>query len=157
MIPVLPVDHQARDVARGVTPESRRGRLLVEAAAGSGKTSVLVDRVLSYLLAGERTLSEMVVVTFTEAAAAELRLRLRQGLAAELTKATSAANLAPGSVALVGRLRAGLADLEAAAAYFDEQGISHGGIKDLGRLGIYVMAVRDPDNIQLELTAPHNA
>lgn len=52
---------------------------------------------------------------------------------------------------------AGLAELEAAAAYFDEQGISHGEIKDLGRLGVYVMAVRDPDNIQLELTAPHGA
>lgn len=52
---------------------------------------------------------------------------------------------------------AGLADLEAAATYFDEQGISHGEIRDLGRLGVYVMAVRDPDNIQLELTAPHNA
>ena len=52
---------------------------------------------------------------------------------------------------------AGLSDLEAAAAYFDEQGISHGEIKDLGRLGVYVMAVRDPDNIQLVLTAPHYA
>ncbi len=114
MIPFQPVDHQARDVARGLTPESRRGRLLVEAAAGSGKTSVLVDRVLSYLVAGERTLSEMVVVTFTEAAAAELRLRLRQGLAAELTKAASAADPVPDSIALVGRLRDGLADLESA-------------------------------------------
>lgn len=52
---------------------------------------------------------------------------------------------------------AGLAAMEAAAAYFDEQGITRGEIKDLGRLGVYVMAVRDPDNIQLELTAPHAA
>jgi catechol 2,3-dioxygenase-like lactoylglutathione lyase family enzyme len=52
---------------------------------------------------------------------------------------------------------AGLAELEAAAAYFDEHGINHGEIRDLGGLGIYVMAVRDPDNIQLELTAPHAA
>jgi glyoxylase I family protein len=48
-----------------------------------------------------------------------------------------------------------LAALEAAAAYFDEQNISHGEIKDLGEgFGLYVMAFRDPDNIQLELSAP---
>jgi catechol 2,3-dioxygenase-like lactoylglutathione lyase family enzyme len=46
------------------------------------------------------------------------------------------------------------AELEAAAAYFDEQGVPRGEIKDLGSgFGVYVMAVRDPDNIQLELTA----
>ena len=50
---------------------------------------------------------------------------------------------------------ASLADLEAAAAYLDEQGVTRGEIRDLGGLGLYVMAVRDPDNIQLELTAPH--
>lgn len=48
-----------------------------------------------------------------------------------------------------------LEEMEAAAAYFDEQGITRGEIRDLGGLGLYVMAVRDPDNIQLELTAPH--
>lgn len=48
------------------------------------------------------------------------------------------------------------AELQAAADYLDEQGVTHGEIKDLGAgLGIYVMAVRDPDNIQLELTAPY--
>ncbi len=48
------------------------------------------------------------------------------------------------------------ADLEAAAALFDQNGISHGTINDLGEYGlpIYVMSFRDPDNIQLELTAP---
>jgi len=45
--------------------------------------------------------------------------------------------------------------LEQASQVFDERGISHGEIKDLADLGIYVMAFRDPDNIQLELTAPH--
>lgn len=49
-----------------------------------------------------------------------------------------------------------LQDLEAAAAFYDEEGIEHGEIKDLGSgFAIYVMAVRDPDNIQLELTAPY--
>jgi catechol 2,3-dioxygenase-like lactoylglutathione lyase family enzyme len=48
--------------------------------------------------------------------------------------------------------------LQDAAAYFDEQGIAHGEIRDLGQgFAIFVMAVRDPDNIQLELTAPYAA
>lgn len=47
------------------------------------------------------------------------------------------------------------ADLENAVQLFDAQGVSHGEIKDLGPIGIYVLALRDPDNIQLELTAPH--
>ena len=42
------------------------------------------------------------------------------------------------------------ADLEAAAAAFDAAGISHGEIKDIGVA--HVMAFRDPDNIQLELS-----
>jgi catechol 2,3-dioxygenase-like lactoylglutathione lyase family enzyme len=47
-------------------------------------------------------------------------------------------------------------DLEAAARLFDERDVSRGEIKDLGPdLGMYVMAFRDPDNIQLELTAPY--
>jgi catechol 2,3-dioxygenase-like lactoylglutathione lyase family enzyme len=47
------------------------------------------------------------------------------------------------------------ADLENAVQLFDAQGVSHGEIKDLGPIGIYVLALRDPDNIQIELTAPH--
>ena len=49
---------------------------------------------------------------------------------------------------------AGHAELENAVELFDERGISHGEIKDLDGLGIYVLAFRDPDNIQVELTAP---
>jgi glyoxylase I family protein len=45
--------------------------------------------------------------------------------------------------------------LKQASQILDERGIPRGEIKDLGDLGIYVMAFRDPDNIQLELTAPH--
>jgi glyoxylase I family protein len=51
-----------------------------------------------------------------------------------------------------------LQDLEAAAKFFEENGIEHGEIRDLGPgFAIHVMAVRDPDNIQLELTAPYAA
>lgn len=46
-------------------------------------------------------------------------------------------------------------DMEAAARLLDERGVPHGEIVDLTSFGIYVMAFRDPDNLQLELTAPH--
>ncbi|HBY98596.1 MAG: VOC family protein [Ardenticatenaceae bacterium] len=47
-------------------------------------------------------------------------------------------------------------ELEQAAHLLDERGVSRGEIKDLQGLGLYVLAFRDPDNIQLELTAPYS-
>jgi catechol 2,3-dioxygenase-like lactoylglutathione lyase family enzyme len=50
---------------------------------------------------------------------------------------------------------AGHADMEAAARALDARGVTRGEIRDLRpTLPMYVMAFRDPDNIQLELTAP---
>jgi catechol 2,3-dioxygenase-like lactoylglutathione lyase family enzyme len=49
---------------------------------------------------------------------------------------------------------ASMADLEAAVALCDAKGVDHGEIKALAPFGIAVLALRDPDNIQLELTAP---
>ena len=47
------------------------------------------------------------------------------------------------------------AELDRAVRIFDEQGVPHGEITDLGdAFGIYVLMFRDPDNVQLELTAP---
>ena len=53
---------------------------LVEAAAGTGKTTVLVDRIVGVLARGLATIDEVVAVTFSERAAAELKLRLRERL-----------------------------------------------------------------------------
>ncbi len=54
-----------------------RGRtLLVAAAAGSGKTYTLTERIIRVLLAEEAELDELLIVTFTTAAAAELRERI---------------------------------------------------------------------------------
>jgi len=47
------------------------------------------------------------------------------------------------------------AELEAAMGVLDEHQVSHGEIVDLSALAIYVLMFRDPDNIQIELTAPH--
>ena len=53
---------------------------------------------------------------------------------------------------------AGRADLEHAVRILDKRGIPHSEIRDLGSaFGIYILVFRDPDNIQLELTAPHPA
>ena len=47
--------------------------------------------------------------------------------------------------------------LDEAARVLDEHGIPNGGVKDLGAdFGLYILAFRDPDNIQLELTATYS-
>ena len=62
--------------------EDRGGSLLVSAAAGSGKTKVLVERVFAYLTEEHCHIDDFLIITFTRAAAAELRTKL----AAELAK-----------------------------------------------------------------------
>lgn len=58
-----------------------RGKdILISAAAGSGKTRVLVDRLVDMLISDEIPLSEMLVVTFTRAAAGEMKARLEKAL-----------------------------------------------------------------------------
>ncbi|MBR6027449.1 MAG: UvrD-helicase domain-containing protein [Clostridia bacterium] len=58
---------------------ARNWSVLVSAAAGSGKTAVLVERVIRLVLEGQK-LSRMLIVTFTRAAAGEMRQRLNQRL-----------------------------------------------------------------------------
>ena len=55
--------------------ENRGGRLLVSAAAGSGKTKVLVDRLMGYLSdpVAPANIDDFLMITYTKAAAAELR------------------------------------------------------------------------------------
>ena len=77
-------------MADKLTPEQsqavhdRGGRLLVSAAAGSGKTKVLVDRLLTYLtdVQNPANLDEFLIITYTKAAASELRGKI----AAKLTE-----------------------------------------------------------------------
>ena len=58
--------------------------VLVSAAAGSGKTSVLVERIIRIILSGKADVDEMLVVTFTNAAASEMRLRLARAIRSRL-------------------------------------------------------------------------
>ena len=54
--------------------------VLVSAAAGSGKTAVLVERILRIILDGKANVDEMLIVTFTRAAAAEMKARLSSAI-----------------------------------------------------------------------------
>ncbi len=58
--------------------ENRGGKLLVSAAAGSGKTKVLVDRLLLYLTQsnGSINIDDFLIITYTKAAASELRAKI---------------------------------------------------------------------------------
>ena len=52
---------------------NRGGSLLVSAAAGSGKTKVLVERLFSYMEQEGCQVDDFLIITYTKAAAAELR------------------------------------------------------------------------------------
>src|SRR4051812_41421503 len=59
---------------------SARGNVLVVAGAGTGKTITLVHRCVSLLLEENCSLDQILMVTFTEAAAAQMRSRIRTEL-----------------------------------------------------------------------------
>jgi len=69
--------------------EDRAGNLLVSAAAGAGKTAVLVERVVRLITDPERPvgIERLLIVTFTDAAAAEMKGRIRQAIAERLAAA----------------------------------------------------------------------
>src|SRR5438093_6241764 len=68
-------DHD--QIARQRIRESLDESLIVEAAAGTGKTSELIRRIVGILRTGRTTVERIVAVTFTRKASGELRLRLR--------------------------------------------------------------------------------
>jgi ATP-dependent helicase/nuclease subunit A len=69
-------DRNQRDLIRGALDAT----LVVEAAAGTGKTTELVGRMVAILAGARAELDRVVAVTFTEAAAGELKLRLRAAI-----------------------------------------------------------------------------
>ena len=74
------------------TPEQQKvielhnSNILVSAAAGSGKTAVLVERIIRMICEGEHPadIDRLLIVTFTNAAAAEMRERIAAGITARL-------------------------------------------------------------------------
>ena len=64
--------------------DARGSDLLIAAAAGSGKTAVLVERIITKLLREEQEIDRLLVVTFTNAAASEMRQRIGVAIAKQL-------------------------------------------------------------------------
>lgn len=81
-------------MAEKLTPQqlqavtNRGGKLLVSAAAGSGKTKVLVDRLLSYLTdpIHPANIDEFLIITYTKAAASELRGKIAAKLSEKIAQ-----------------------------------------------------------------------
>ncbi|MEQ1908077.1 MAG: UvrD-helicase domain-containing protein [Vicinamibacterales bacterium] len=69
-------DQLDRDLIRNELDDT----IVVEAAAGTGKTTELVHRILRVLATGRARIEQIVAVTFTEKAAGELKLRIRKEL-----------------------------------------------------------------------------
>jgi ATP-dependent exoDNAse (exonuclease V) beta subunit len=70
----------ADSTARAAIANDLDRTLVVEAAAGTGKTTELVNRIVRILASGRAKVEGIVAVTFTEKAAGELKLRLREAL-----------------------------------------------------------------------------
>ena len=68
--------------------ENRGGMLLVSAAAGSGKTKVLVDRLMKYIMdpASPANIDDFLMITYTKAAAAELRGKIAAKLSEHIAE-----------------------------------------------------------------------
>ena len=130
--------------ARRRIRESLGESLVVEAAAGTGKTTELVARIVEVLARGDADVGGILAVTFTEKAAGELKLRLRAGLERARQDAAAPAG-APGSGAPAGGSGAGAPSappraerarhLDAAIAHLEEAQVStiHGFCADLLR------------------------
>ncbi len=92
--------------ARELIAKALDRTLVVEAAAGTGKTTALVGRIVAIVRAGNATLKQIIAVTFTEKAAGEMKLRLRSELEKARQRSTAEAERA--------RLETALEELEVA-------------------------------------------
>src|SRR5262249_26913092 len=75
--------------ARAAIAQDLDATIVVEGAAGTGKTTELVTRMVRVLATGRATMVEIVAVTFTEKASGELKLRLREALEIERANVTA--------------------------------------------------------------------
>ncbi|HEY6360449.1 MAG TPA: UvrD-helicase domain-containing protein, partial [Vicinamibacterales bacterium] len=103
---MTPIVQRSDAESRRLIAEEIDATLVVEAAAGTGKTTELVNRILRVIENGRAEVGGIVAVTFTEKAAGELKLRLRQRLEERRRGAADAA--------VAGRLEAAVQHLEEA-------------------------------------------
>ena len=99
-----PSDQQHRDRIQQSLDEN----LFVEAGAGTGKTTALVGRIVTLIASGAAEMAGLAAITFTEAAAAELRDRVRR----DLEYAAEDESLDEGSR---GRCRRAVSEMDAAS------------------------------------------
>ena len=83
MIPIKPQDVTWND-EQWEAIYAKKTEILISAGAGSGKTAVLVERIIQKILQEAIHVDELLVLTFTEAAAAEMKERIRSRLDDEL-------------------------------------------------------------------------
>ncbi|MEO0422685.1 MAG: UvrD-helicase domain-containing protein [Pseudomonadota bacterium] len=102
--PRVPADAAARQAIL----EDLDHSLFVEAAAGTGKTTALVGRMVALIRSGRAQLDTLVALTFTDKAAGEMKLRLRAALERQLRDPQTPSEQAE-------RLRDALSQLELAA------------------------------------------
>ncbi|MDH3270987.1 MAG: UvrD-helicase domain-containing protein [Gemmatimonadota bacterium] len=108
MIIDLPLPDQA---ARGSISGDLDANVLVEAGAGSGKTTELVARLVALVSTGTATVDDVAAVTFTRKAAAELRERFQAAIEQRLRAARAAAEA---DELVVERLSTALSDVDRA-------------------------------------------
>lgn len=88
--------------------------LLVEAGAGSGKTTALVDRMLRLIAGGHATVGEIAAVTFTRKAAGELRQRFQERLESALAAGRLDPDAPPFGADITARLQEALRGIDRA-------------------------------------------
>ena len=72
--------------AQKKTIETRNRNILVSAAAGSGKTAVLIERIKSLVLEDKTDIDRFLITTFTNAASAEMKARLEKAIREQMEK-----------------------------------------------------------------------
>ena len=78
-LPAKPLNSRFND-SQWEAIHQRGGNILVSASAGSGKTTVLIERILNHLLTHYANMDQLLVSTFTEAAASEMKARMENRL-----------------------------------------------------------------------------
>ena len=77
-------DHVSWTAGQLEAIETRDKNILVSAAAGSGKTAVLVERIKQLIIKDKTSLDEFLIVTFTKAAASEMKEKLLKAINKEI-------------------------------------------------------------------------
>lgn len=91
------------------TPQQQRAidlrnkNILVSAAAGSGKTAVLVERIKKLILEENVPIDQMLIVTFTKAAASEMKEKIRKAIIKEIDNNPESAQLLRRQLALLSK------------------------------------------------------